>query len=316
MTAEDVIRRLADEQIADKDITDRSGWHMGGFTMGRLRHQEHDGYTTDGFAGRSVSFNANEASGVGFLAFSTDGFQANSRLTFSAYAGYSNLNIDLKPDQAIFGNAGDPGKASNGAILYGISLGYGVDSLYSTVTAAGFSGSATINDLQNGFRPEFGTDGYIVSAIIGNIFQLGNIGGHASFLTLEGGAKHVAFEGDDYLSQSGAAIFNMSFTQTTINAGVGLFQIHQVGSAIVRPYLRATVTVDVAYENESRIRDLNGANPETTSYDEASLRGTAELGMIVKDGDWTFSGAGYVELADDAEALGARIGASYAVPLR
>lgn len=317
--ADDVLRKLTDEQIADRSndsARKAGGWQGSGFTMGRLRNTDHDGYTTNGFGGTSLEFDANEATAVGFVTLSTSGPQPNSQMTFGAYAGYSNLNIDLQPNEQIFGDLRDPGTAANKAAIYGISVGYGVDSLYMTATAAGFSGDSEIDDRANNFRPEFNTNGYIVAGLVGNMFQLGNVGGAASFATLEGALKHAAFEGDEYLSQTGLSLFEQDYDQTTLSVAIGIFQIYSVGESIVRPYVRGTLSKDVRYSNESTIKGLDGSNPDVTKFDDEDVRGTAEVGMIVKSGDWNLSGAGYAEFSDSHHVIGARLGATYNIPLQ
>ena len=57
-------------------------------------------------------------------------------------------------------------------------------------------------------------------------------------------------------------------------------------------------------------------NPDVTAFDETDVRESTELGMIVKSGGWSFSGAGYAEFSEEHNVIGARIGATYSFPVK
>ncbi len=289
------------------------------FPTGRLAFTEHRGYDGTGTGhGPRAPFQAFEKSAFASVFANYHGILGGGFTRIGAFAGIMKIDVEVgaREHRPFEGKNGE-GENTSGALGGYVLKAWG--STYAMATIAGFAGETTAQELRRGtLEADYNTRGVTVSLVAGKSFPLGIVlGGLKVSGTVQGGLNYSHHDGESYdvFDLDGRITQNLT---TSLSAFKGALSASIYGirtmddGATLRPYVKVGLDHNFDYENEAvNVAFRQRTRPSGTfNFDDADIRGHAELGFDYNFGSYRFNGATNYVFSEDEDTFAGRLGLS------
>jgi hypothetical protein len=319
----------------DKDLIDREvfgnlggsakGATIGVFPTGRLRSTRHHGFNInpivtnpgvfdDGIR-QTHSFAVEEASAMLNYVMRAPENVMGGQLTVSAFVGYTNLRLNVRPNDANPGEPNTIGDGGNDSVLAGGSVLFARDSAYVMASAVGNWGKSRLTDLQTDFSPDgpppphdysYRTYGFVGTLTAGKVFPLsGNSNG--PMLDIRGALGWTESKNKPFLNAAGDEFRIRLSTWTGTGSATLFINMLQDNKAVLRPYVQGYVRQEFGYDYKLAFTQSGSGAFTLTSYDQDHTYGGVDAGVSYTRDNMTFGLAAYYEASGDERTIGGRI---------
>jgi hypothetical protein len=323
--------RQNDKDLIDREVFGNPGGAAKGATIavfptGRLRSTRHRGFdihpiVTNPIVGddgirRTHSFAIEEESALLNMVLRAPQNVMGGQLTVSAFVGYTNLRLNVRPNDANPGEPNTIGDGGNESLLAGGSVLFARDSAYVMASAVGHWGKSRLTDLQTDFTPDgpppphdysYRTHGFVGTLTAGRVFPLsGNPNG--PMLDIRGALGWTESKNKPFLNVMGDE-FRVRLSTWTATGSTTLFiNLPQANKAVLRPYVQGYVRQEFGYDYKLAFTQSGpDANFTLTSYNQDHTYGGVDAGVSYTLDSMTFGLAAYYEASGDERTIGGRI---------